>query len=258
MARGRIAFVAIAITAGLGGCATPPKNPEALAIYRQNHDPLEPTNRFFYRVSDSLDTHVVAPAARGYVYAVPKAARTHVTDFFQNLGSPAILLNDMLQGKPHRAGTTLMRLLINTTIGVGGLFDVAKPLGYPRHETDFGITLALWGVGPGPYLFIPLLGPSGVRDAVGFGVDGAAGPTNYIGQGTTVLALKASQPVAEGVNTRAKLIGTIEPIKRTSLDPYATFRSLYQQHRAATIAETRADNRQTTPGWFAPASSSPQ
>ena len=156
----------------LSACAArPPANdPDALAEYRENNDPAEPTNRFFYRVNDGLDTYVLAPIARGYRYAVPGAVRRPVQNVLANLSSPIIFANDVLQTRPRRAGDTLMRFLINSTAGVGGLFDVASRGGVPKHDQDFGLTLGHYGVPSGPYLVLPLFGPSTVRDAVGFGI----------------------------------------------------------------------------------------
>jgi phospholipid-binding lipoprotein MlaA len=143
-----------------------------------------------------------------------------------------------------------MRLLINTTVGVGGIFDVAADWGYPQHDTDFGVTLAIWGLQDGPYLFLPLFGPSNPRDAVGIGGDYALDPFTYVGQGTTVDVLDWSRFALTAIDTRAAHIDDIDQIKKTALDPYATFRSLYRQHRAAQIQETRDDNRATTPAWY--------
>jgi phospholipid-binding lipoprotein MlaA len=144
-----------------------------------------------------------------------------------------------------------MRFLINTSIGVVGVFDVAKDLGYPEHDTDFGMTLALWGVPEGPFLFLPVLGPSNPRDAAGRGVDIAADPFTWLGQGTVVTALNWTRYGFTAVDQRAQVIDAIDSIKKTALDPYATFRSLYRQHRQAQIQKARDDNRATVPAWFA-------
>ncbi|MBV8525141.1 MAG: VacJ family lipoprotein [Acetobacteraceae bacterium] len=175
----------------LASCATPPpaSEPEALAEYRETNDPLEPTNRVFYAINNKLDTLVLRPVASGYQRVVPGPVRNGVHNFLVNLTTPIRLANDMLQGKPRRAGDTTMRFLINTTVGVVGIFDVAKDWGYPAHETDAGITLALWGIPSGPFLLLPLLGPSSPRDAAGYGADLAFGPATGFGQGAAVTAL---------------------------------------------------------------------
>jgi phospholipid-binding lipoprotein MlaA len=244
--------LALSGLAALGGCATSPpaSDPQALSEYRSTDDPLEPTNRLFYRVNDALDGAILRPVAVAYRSAVPQPVRDHTHDFLVNLSNPVTLADDMLQGKPRRAGDTFMRLLINTTVGLGGIFDVAEGWGWPQHDTDFGVTLALWGAGDGPYLFLPLFGPSNARDAVGIGGDLALDPFNYVGRGTTVTALYWSRFGVSAVDARSRHIDDIDTIKRTALDPYATFRSLYQQHRAAQVAQTRADNRHTVPAWF--------
>ena len=236
----------------LAGCATPPpaSDPEALAEYRATNDPLEPTNRVIYGVNNTLDNAILRPAAVAYRDVLPETVRTHTHDFLTNLSNPVTLADDMLQGKPRRAGDTLMRLLINTTVGVGGIFDVADGWGYPQHDTDFGVTLALWGLPDGPYLFLPLLGPSDPRDATGFGADIALDPFTWIGRGTTVTALYWSRFGVSALDARAAHLDDIDQIKKTALDPYATFRSLYRQHRAAQIQQTRDDNRATIPEWY--------
>ncbi len=248
----------------LAGCATPPpaSDPEALADYRATNDPLEPTNRVIYRVNNGLDEAILRPAAIAYRDALPEVVRTHTHQFLTNLSNPVTLADDMLQGKPRRAGDTLMRLLINTTVGVGGIFDVATGWGYPQHDTDFGVTLALWGLPDGPYLFLPLFGPSGPRDATGIAADYALDPFTWVGKGATVTALDAARFGVTALDARAAHIDDIDQIKKTALDPYATFRSLYRQHRDAQIQQTRDDNRATVPAWFprpqaaAPASAS--
>ncbi len=236
----------------LAACATPPpaSDPEALAEYRATNDPLEPANRVSYRINNSLDQAVLRPAAIAYRDVVPEVVRTHTHEFLTNLSNPVTLADDMLQGKPRRAGDTLMRLLINTTVGVGGVFDVATGWGWPQHDTDFGVTLALWGLPGGPYLFLPLFGPSDPRDAVGIGGDIALDPFTWVGRGTTVTALYWTRFGVSAVDARAAHIDDIDQIQKTALDPYATFRSLYRQHRTAQIQQTRDDDRATIPAWY--------
>ena len=159
------------LAAAVSGCATrpPASDPDAVADFEQTNDPLEPTNRVFFAINNGLDTVILKPAAQAYAYVVPDPVRNGIHNFLSNLGTPVQLGNDMLEGKPRRAGDTTMRFLINTTVGVFGIFDVAKGWGYPDHDADFGMTLASWGVPEGPFLFLPVLGPSDPRDAVGFG-----------------------------------------------------------------------------------------
>jgi phospholipid-binding lipoprotein MlaA len=240
------------IAATLGACATPPpaSDPDAVADFKQLNDPLEPANRVGYAINNGLDTVIFRPLAVAYRYAVPQVIRTHTHNVLTNLGSPVTLADDMLQGKPRRAGDTLMRGLINTTIGVAGIFDVATDWGYPSHETDFGVTLALWGLPEGPFLFLPILGPSDVRDASGFGVDIALDPLTWVGRGTAVTALDWSRYGLSAVDARASVLDELDKIKAGALDPYATFRSLYRQHRASEVEDTRDDDRATVPAWF--------
>jgi len=237
---------------GLGGCATPPPGGSAEAVqeYRQTNDPLEPTNRFFYKVNTGIDAAVFKPAAEGYRFAVPRPVRNGVHNALANLSSPVTLANDIMQPSPRRSGDTLMRFLINSTVGIVGFFDVAKGLGYPPHDTDFGITMALWGVPSGPFLFLPVLGPSDPRDFAGFGADIAMDPFTWVGSGTTVTALNVGRYAVSAVDARERVLGEVDQIKKTALDPYATFRSLYRQHRQSEIDETRNDKRATVPAWF--------
>jgi len=246
------AGLALVLLALLSGCATPPpaSDPEAVAEYNDNNDPAEPTNRALYKVHDALDTTVMRPVAAGYRAVVPGPVRTGIHNALLNLGSAVRLGNDMAQGSPRRAGDTLMRALINSTVGVLGLFDVATDWGYPLHETGFGDTLALWGVPDGPYLFVPGLGPRNARDLGGFLVNATAEPVYWIGQGVAVTAARWSVTGVYAVDQRYHLLDAIDSVKKSSLDPYATFRSAYQQRRAAEIRAIRDDKGATVPVWF--------
>ena len=251
---GRMAFTALAVIS-LAACATKPpaSDPDAVADYEQTNDPLEPTNRVFYAINNGLDTVILRPAALAYRYVVPGAVREGVHNVLANIGLPVQLANDIMEGKPHRAGDTTMRILINTTAGVAGIFDVATKWGYPDHDADFGMTMALWGVPEGPFLFLPVLGPSDPRDAAGFGADILLDPFTWIGTGSNHpgwTAFKYSRWALNAVDQRERVLDSLEQIKKTALDPYATFRSLYRQHRHAQIEELRNDNRATVPDWF--------
>lgn len=245
-------LLAALLAVGLAACATPPpaSDADAVAEFHRTNDPLEPTNRVFYNVNDKLDTYILRPAAIGYRDAVPEPVRNGVHNILGNLGTPVKLSNDMVQGKPRRAGDTTMRFLINTTVGVLGIFDVAKGWGYPDHDADFGMTLAGWGLDPGPYLYLPVVGPTDPRDFAGFGVDIVADPWFWVGQGAAVTGLGYGKWGLTALDTRSRLLGTIESIKASALDPYATFRSLYRQHRQSQIDDMKNDNRATVPVWF--------
>lgn len=236
----------------LGGCAArpPASDPEAVADYESVNDPLEPTNRVFYVINNGLDTAVLRPAAQAYRFVLPQRVRTGVHNVLANLSTPVLLGNDILEAKPRRAGDTTMRFLINTTAGVAGVFDVARDWGYPAHDSSFGTTLALWSLPEGPFLFLPVLGPSNPRDALGFGVDVTMDPLTWVGQGTAVTALKWSRYGVSALDQRERVLDAIDSIKKTALDPYATFRSLYRQHRASEIEAARDDRRATVPVWF--------
>jgi phospholipid-binding lipoprotein MlaA len=254
----RILVIAAVLMGGLSGCATPPPpdDPDAVADYKETNDPLEPTNRAIYAFNNALDTAILKPVAQGYRYVVPGAVRGGIHNSLSNLATPVQFSNDVLEGKPRRAGDTTMRFLINSTVGVLGFFDVASDWGYPNHDSDFGITMALWGMPAGPYLFLPVFGPSDPRDAVGLGVNAAMDPFTWVGQGAAVRALDWSRWFMNGVDQRERHLDDIDSIKKTALDPYATFRSLYRQHRTSQIDDARNDNRATIPVWF-PQSATP-
>ena len=235
----------------VAACAARPPagDAEAQADFRELNDPIEPTNRFFYRVNDTIDTYALRPAAVAYRDVVPGAIRRPIHNVLNNLGAPAMFANDVLSAKPRRAGDSMMRFLINTTAGAGGLFDVATGWGYPDHDSDFGLTLALWGVGTGPFMFLPVLGPSNPRDAVGFGVNTTLEPLTWASFGGST-AVNLGLYGVTALDTRERLIGTIDSIKRDALDPYATFRSLSRQNRADQVVKAGQDRPATVPAWF--------
>jgi phospholipid-binding lipoprotein MlaA len=227
-----------ALLPAIGACATrpPADDPEAVAEFRQNNDPLEPFNRGSYAVHQAIDRNVLAPVARGYRAAVPDPVRLGVRNVLANLRTPVVLVNDVLQGEPRRAGDTLGRFVVNSTLGVGGIFDVAgNRFGVRGHTEDFGQTFARWGVGEGPFLFIPVLGPSNPRDLTGFGLGIAADPLVWVGGGGVVDGLLYGRTGATVVDTREDLLDTTEAVERSSLDPYATYRSAYRQRRRAEV-----------------------
>ena len=247
-----VLMAAALIVAGVAGCATPPpaSDPAAVADFQEANDPLEPTNRVIYAVNDGVDLVVLRPLALAYRAIVPQTVRDHPHNVLGNLGSPVALANDMMEGKPRRAGDTMMRFLVNTTVGVAGVFDVATGWGWPAHEADAGMTLAIWGVPEGPFLFLPVLGPSNPRDAVGFGVDYALDPLTWIGQGTAVADLGYARLGVSALDARERVLDALDRLKREALDPYATIRSLARQHRQSEIDDARADNRATVPDWY--------
>jgi phospholipid-binding lipoprotein MlaA len=211
-----------------------PADPVATAEHFERNDPLETLNRGTFFVNDALDTLFIKPAAEFYRILVPPPVRGGVRNVLANLREPVTLLHDGLQGNGPRAGNTAARFAINTTLGVGGLFDAATDNGFPREREDMGQTLAVWGIDDGPYLVLPLLGPSNFRDTIGRVFDYFADPWQYI-DNTEVRDLLSARNVVEVLDSRESLIEPLDQINRTSLDPYATIRSVYRQRRALEI-----------------------
>jgi phospholipid-binding lipoprotein MlaA len=235
----RAAAVGLALL--LTGCATPPpeKDAEATAEFRALNDPIEPFNRGVFAFNQGVDALLLKPTAEFYLLIPPPPVRDGVSNFVANLQTPVILINDLLQAEWQRAGVTFSRFIVNTIVGFGGLADPATSLGLDRHSEDFGQTLAVWGVGEGPFLMLPVIGPSNPRDATGLAVDSAV--FNPLGLARTVFlngnyaGLSYAQTGLRAVDARAGLYDEINDIEKSSLDPYATFRSLYRQFRVAEI-----------------------
>ncbi|MDF2763185.1 MAG: mlaA [Rhodospirillales bacterium] len=235
----------LAALAMLAGCATvPPKDSSAYQSYLERNDPLEPMNRYFFEVNRGLDELVLKPAAAAYNAALPYPVQDSVRAFINNLRSPLILANDLLQGEGDRAYVTLSRFIVNTSIGVLGLFDVATEIGLDYHDEDFGQTMAVAGVGSGPYLMLPLLGPTNPRDLVGRVVDFAFDPLTYIGGADARLARTS----ADTVDYRNRNRKTIEALQEGSLDFYATVRNASRQRREDEIRNRRPQPDPTSPG----------
>ncbi len=228
--------IAITIVGALAaGCAST-TNPESLA----QNDPWEPTNRVIFDFDVKLDHYVASPIARGYNYAVPSMVRDGIHNVLANLNSPVILANDLLQGETERAGQTLWRAAINSTFGLGGLLDAAGKAGTPPHIEDFGQTLAVWGTGPGPYMVLPFKGPIQPRELGGTVADIFFDPLTYakFNNATTWSVVRAGASV---LDYRAANVDTVEQIERSSIDFYATTRSLYRQQRNSEIRNGRPD-----------------
>jgi phospholipid-binding lipoprotein MlaA len=208
----------------------------AAPAYAQDglNDPAEGWNRSMYAINDAVDRAVLEPVARGYRYITPSPVRAGVRNFLRNLRGPVVFANDVLQGEFSRAGTTASRFAINSTFGVAGLVDVAEEVGIERHDEDFGQTLAVWGVPAGAYLYLPLLGPSNVRDGAGRVVDVALNPLTWAEfEGDD--AFLATRTVVGAVSTREELIEPVEDLRNTSIDPYVTIRSTYALTRESAI-----------------------
>ncbi len=242
--------IALGLALATGGCATrpDPADREAVEEFQANNDPLEPLNRAAFFVNDGIDTLVLRPAAEAYRIFLPPEVRTAIRNVLANLRSPVILVNDLLQGETDRAGVTLGRFVLNTTIGVGGIWDRARDFGLLGHTEDFGQTLAVWGLPEGPYLFIPVLGPSNPRDLAGSAADIAISPLTWISGNDTVEAVMISRTALTALDTREGLIEPLDALRQGSLDPYAALRSAYRQRRAAEIRNAPSAARQGVGG----------
>lgn len=215
----------------------PPSNdPEALAAFQEANDPMEPMNRYFFELNNAADELLMKPLAGWYYIALPNFAQDGIRNAINNVRTPVILANDLFQGELERAGTTFGRFLVNSTLGLGGLFDIAEKMGLERHDEDFGQTLAVAGVGEGPYLVLPLIGPSNPRDAFGRVVDAFLDPMTYLTFFTDFGWINTTRTGLDLVDFRARNLDAIDQIKKGSLDYYATVRSLYRQRRADEIS----------------------
>ena len=194
-------------------------------------DPLEGINRAIFFVNGGLDTTLVRPIAWVYGNYVPPFAKQRVSNFFTNLNAPVVFANDLLQFEFEDAAETSARFLINSTIGLAGLFDVASEIGLEPHEADFGQTLHTYGVGPGPYLVLPLLGPSNLRDGFGRAVDTLLNPLTWLLEPEENLIIAG----AKGLVQREELLESLDAVRETSVDYYAALRSLYYQNRAVEL-----------------------
>lgn len=200
----------------LGGCAT-----------THPSDPLEPMNRAIYKFNDGVDTVLFRPLAEGYRAVIPEFVRNSISNFFSNINDILVALNNLLQGKFVDAYSDLGRVLINSTLGLGGLFDIASAAGVEKHNEDFGQTLGRWGIGGGPYLVLPLLGPSNVRDTVGRFVDSRGDPLRYMHD----VRWRNSLWATRFLNARAELLDTSKILDTAALDPYEFVRDAYLQRR---------------------------
>ncbi len=232
---------AFAVSAGGDSTAMQAANADSdPADADDSNDPLEPANRYFFELNRFLDTIALKPMATWYRGVVPGVGRNAVRNFLDNLKSPVILANDLLQGEWDRAGTTAERFGINSTVGVLGLFDPAEGWGMPQHSEDFGQTLGTYGVSEGPYLYLPVLGPAPPRDLTGFAVDQFFDPLTYI-YWNKPKTVPMTRFVVNGIDQRARSLNALDQIERTSVDYYVTIRSLYRQSRRNEIANGRTD-----------------
>ncbi len=205
-------------------------NLSACATTQNHHDPIQPVNRVTDSVNDAIDRVTLKPLAQGYTTVVPKPMRTAVTNFYDNATYMNTVLNDFLQGKGGQGVEDLMRFLINTILGIGGLVDVATPMGFERHDEDFGQTLATWGVSQGAYVVYPLLGPNSFRDTPDFITSTATNPLFWAG---LVVAPYVTIPITalNYVDKRAQLLEASTMRDELSLDPYVFTREAWRQNR---------------------------
>lgn len=218
----RVALAATALVV-LAGCAT---GPDA-----DPRDPLEPWNRGVQRFNDAADEAVFKPVARGYVAVTPSPVRTGVSNFFGNLGDLWSSVNAGLQLRPRETAENLMRFSVNTVLGFGGLLDIASEAGIPRTRIDFGQTMGRWGVPSGPYVVLPLLGPSSARDSAGLLVDAEGDLVGHVDHVPTRNSLYALRIV----DTRAQLLGATNLLEEAALDKYSFTRDLYLNRRQRQI-----------------------
>jgi phospholipid-binding lipoprotein MlaA len=212
----------------IGGCAATETSEDApeQEIVRAAHDPWEPLNRGMYAVNDTFDRFTTKPIARGYKAVLPSFARRGVTNFSQNLTTPRSMINNFLQGKPGPGFSDFGRFIINTTLGIGGLIDVATAQGMPVYDEDFGQTLAVWGLPEGPFLFIPILGPKTLLDAVSIPLDLLSDPLIHYDNSSA----RDKIYIVRAIDLRARLL-TAEVLLEDSKDPYVTLRESYLQNR---------------------------
>lgn len=212
--------------------------PVSSAMAELYDDPYENLNRDVFDFNTGVDKALVVPLASGYRTVVPGPYRTGISNALENLSEPQTFLNNLLQGEMKAAGHTLTRFVINSTIGLGGLFDVTTAGDMPRRKEDFGQTLAVWGADSGSYIVLPLFGPSNTRDVAGRVVDTLTDPVNLVAGFTPALARRG----VELVDNRSELIEQTDELERTAVDLYATVKALYGQNRSHEIRNGAATN----------------
>lgn len=242
-------LLGLAFVATLAGCATPP--PSGVPVGENPRDPLEGVNRQVYAFNDSLDRAVLKPVAQGYVNVVPSPIRSCVRNAFNNLGDVWSAANSVLQNRVPEGINMTFRFLLNSTMGVGGCFDVASKQGVPRVRADFGQTLGVWGLPTGPYLMLPLLGPSTIREASGTAVDFAFDPLALSAIVDNV-PVRNSLYVLKLINARANLLDVGNLLNDVALDSYAFTRDAYLQRRDSMVRGVKTDGEGNLPDYSLP------
>ena len=213
--------VAVVVLIGLSGCATTANNPK---------DPFEGFNRVMFSVNEGIDV-VVKPVAQGYDKVAPDPVKTGIGNFFGNIADIWIAANNFLQGKPADGFSDVGRVLVNSTIGILGLIDVASDMGLEKHSEDFGQTLGAWGVEGGPYLFWPIIGPRNIRDTLGFAVDSAADPVMHVND----VPARNTMVGIRFIDLRASLLPADKVVEQAAFDKYNYIRDAYFQNRRNAI-----------------------
>lgn len=228
------------------GCATapPPEDKEAVAAFKEANDPYEPFNRAMLDFNLALDKAILRPVTSVYLEVVPDPLQTNVQNFLQNLRGPVIFANDLFQGELDRAGTALLRFAMNSTFGILGINDFAAEVGIEKHDEDFGQTLAIWEVESGPYLVLPIFGPSSPRDGVGLLADILIDPFTWL----TPLEYRIGRSFGTAVDKRARNFDQINDLEKNSLDFYSAVRSLYRQKRRDEIRNGALLTNNPVPG----------
>jgi len=234
--RGAICGAALLLFGALlAACATPPSDPVERATFEQNNDPLEPLNRQTLDLNLFLDRILLKPVTKVYIAVVPEEGRDALKRALDNMKEPVVVINNVLQGEPERAGISVGRFTVNSTLGVGGFFDVAAKWGLDKQTGDFGQTLFVWGLPEGPYLVAPILGPSNPRDLIGMGIDAYTDPFSFLATVKAIDQIQIARFVLDGFDQRARVIDILDDLQKNSLDFYAQLRSLMQQRRAAEL-----------------------
>jgi phospholipid-binding lipoprotein MlaA len=224
----RTAVAALSVATFLAGCASGPN--------RTPGDPLEPMNRVVFKVNDAVDRTIAVPVAKGYQKVTPQPLRTAISNFFSNLGDLSNIANELLQLKITDATEDVIRFAMNTTFGIGGLIDFATLARLPKHHQDFGLTLGRWGVPSGPYLVLPVFGPSTFRDSVGLAVDVRFNPLNYIEP-----SARTPLYVLQFVSARSDMLAATNVLEQAALDKYSFVRDAYLQQRKSKLSTGSGD-----------------
>lgn len=224
-------ILSLTVILALGGCVSSPARTSADTA----DDPFESFNRTMFSFNQTLDKYVAAPVARGYKRVTPQPVRTGIGNFFSNLYQPTVIINDLLQGEFAQAGQDTLRFAVNTVFGFGGLIDIATPAGMPANHQDFGLTFAKWGIPDGPYLVLPVVGSSSVRDGIGLlPYYYATDPRGYVDDDAARYALYG----VAAIDTRSRFLG-IEKLLEVQSDPYTFSREAYRQRRRALLNSDR-------------------